>query len=247
MRKDLVDLWNEKEYHQKYLILDDSNAKTISDICKPITDNSKVLDVGCGVSRTGMYLVKNRKNLKYFGQDISSTALKMAKKRIKGAKLVHHSCSKLLFNSNYFDFVISTYAIEHFSEPKKVLDEMIRVCKPGGKLIIVSPAWDAPVISPPVLNRTIKKRLKSFYVQSKRQAGLILLKKTDFHTIDPPKHTIKEYSEDTDTVYHVSIREVMEYLKKRGCKIEYVHQRRLPLVRYFFRYMHIVAKKPAER
>jgi SAM-dependent methyltransferase len=43
----------------------------------------------------------------------------------------------LPFESESFDVVASRYAFHHFADPKPVLAEMARVCKPGGHLLIV--------------------------------------------------------------------------------------------------------------
>lgn len=41
------------------------------------------------------------------------------------------------FEDESFDIVSSRYAFHHFADPKPVLSEMVRVCKPDGHLIIV--------------------------------------------------------------------------------------------------------------
>jgi ubiquinone/menaquinone biosynthesis C-methylase UbiE len=43
----------------------------------------------------------------------------------------------LPFESETFDIVASRYAFHHFADPKPVLSEMARVCKPEGHIIIV--------------------------------------------------------------------------------------------------------------
>jgi ubiquinone/menaquinone biosynthesis C-methylase UbiE len=43
----------------------------------------------------------------------------------------------LPFDNSSFSLVITRYSIHHLLEPQKVLDEMIRVCKQGGRIVII--------------------------------------------------------------------------------------------------------------
>ncbi|MFH1744857.1 MAG: class I SAM-dependent methyltransferase [bacterium] len=45
-------------------------------------------------------------------------------------------------DNNYADFVLITEVLEHIKEPQKVLSEIYRISKPGGKIIMTVPyAW----------------------------------------------------------------------------------------------------------
>ena len=46
------------------------------------------------------------------------------------------SVYKLPFNTNTFDIVLSTQVLEHLEHPQQAIDEMYRVLKPGGKIIL---------------------------------------------------------------------------------------------------------------
>ena len=47
-----------------------------------------------------------------------------------------------LFESNSMDFVILSHVIEHVANPIAVLDELFRVCKPAGHVVIAVPDKD---------------------------------------------------------------------------------------------------------
>ena len=53
-----------------------------------------------------------------------------------GAKLVVMDASQLTFEDATFDFVFSYDAFEHFDSPGRVLEETIRVLRPGGMLYV---------------------------------------------------------------------------------------------------------------
>jgi len=59
--------------------------------------------------------------------------------RYKGsANVIVDLETKLPFMDNIFDEVYSRWVFEHFRNPGKALDEMARVCKPGGMVIIIT-------------------------------------------------------------------------------------------------------------
>jgi SAM-dependent methyltransferase len=53
-----------------------------------------------------------------------------------GANLVVMDASRLTFEDTSFDFVFSYDAFEHFESPERVLEETIRVLRPGGMLYL---------------------------------------------------------------------------------------------------------------
>ena len=45
--------------------------------------------------------------------------------------------AKLPFGDASFDLVVTRLAIHHFDKPATIVHEMARVCKPGGRVILV--------------------------------------------------------------------------------------------------------------
>lgn len=96
----------------------------------------KVLDAGCGPGilinqLEAMYKIKG------YGCDLSRLALKRAKEC--GSKKITYKNSvleKMPFPKNYFDAVVSFDVLEHVENKEKVLSEIARVLKPGGRLLI---------------------------------------------------------------------------------------------------------------
>jgi len=100
-----------------------------------LNQKSKVLDLSCG---TGELLKKLEGKATLYGVDISEEML--AKARIKlspKVKLRKADVHTLPFKDKYFDYVISTEAFHHYYDQQKAVQEMQRVTKEGGKVIIV--------------------------------------------------------------------------------------------------------------
>ena len=100
-------------------------------------DSKKILDLGCGEGAVASFLVKRMK-LDVVGADISEKALKVARKR--GIKVVLIDVEKKLpFRNAEFDTVFWGDNIEHLFEPQDTLEEISRVLKKGGTLILSCP------------------------------------------------------------------------------------------------------------
>jgi ubiquinone/menaquinone biosynthesis C-methylase UbiE len=102
--------------------------------------NSKgldVLEVGCGEGANIENLKGTQK--RYTGIDFSKTRIKFAKHHVKnkGSKFMFGDGTKIQFKDNSFDIVFCRDVIHHVWEHDKLINEMYRVCKPGGKVILV--------------------------------------------------------------------------------------------------------------
>jgi ubiquinone/menaquinone biosynthesis C-methylase UbiE len=102
------------------------------------TASGKVLEVAVG---TGKNLYHYRSDCEIVGADISTEMLKVARER--AAKLqrdVHFTLADagdLPFRTHLFDTVVSTFSTCTFPNPSKALQEMIRVTKPSGKVLLL--------------------------------------------------------------------------------------------------------------
>ena len=106
----------------------------------PKIKNQKILDIGCG-DGVLLYLVNqnlNKKNSDLVGIDLDQDSLKTARKKVK-AKFFHSNAYKLPFKNNQFNCILATEIIEHLTAPHKMLKEIVRCLKPGGKLILTTP------------------------------------------------------------------------------------------------------------
>lgn len=101
----------------------------------------KVLDVGCG---NGYFLkyVSLTRDWELFGVDQSEKAIEVARSRVPEAQLFTADVEKLPFRDNGFDIVFCMETLEHLSRPERAINEMKRVVRPGGKIVVQVPYKD---------------------------------------------------------------------------------------------------------
>jgi len=96
-----------------------------------------VLDVGCGDARAYQPWILGAVR-KLYGVDISESAVAAA--RARGVEAVAHDLgAPLPFEEGMFDKVVCFEVLEHLFDPKFAVEQMARVLKPGGLLIVSVP------------------------------------------------------------------------------------------------------------
>jgi len=103
--------------------------------------NSKILEIGCGMGTHAELFCKNVKNLDYTGIDITKRAVDITKKRFEirnlSGKIIEADAESMPFENESFDYVWSWGVIHHSKNTEKIISEIWRVLKPGGKCNIM--------------------------------------------------------------------------------------------------------------
>lgn len=102
----------------------------------------RVLDYGCGLG----HIMKcfTEKKVHVWGVDMSQEAAKACRNRCKGSKYFHgvkvFNGQRLPYEDDYFDFITCTECVEHIlpEHMDNLLLELIRVLKPGGRILITT-------------------------------------------------------------------------------------------------------------
>lgn len=101
-------------------------------------ENKNILDIGC-YDGTFLSLIEN-KDINLFGIEASDYAAKEAmKKGINVKQFFFDDKTKIPFDDNFFDIIVAGEIIEHIYDTDFFLEEIKRLLKPGGRLIISTP------------------------------------------------------------------------------------------------------------
>lgn len=103
-----------------------------------------ILDVGCGQGFQSYVLSKNKNN-RVVGIDISKENIEISHKRYPRVNFLVMNAGKMNFKKNHFDEIYAIEVLEHVNNLEKVLNEITRVLKVGGKLIVSVPYYKSEI------------------------------------------------------------------------------------------------------
>ena len=98
----------------------------------------RVLEVACGTGTNLRYLPDS---VEYVGIDISEAMLARAWKTLDrvdvDGRLERMDAQNLAFEDDSFDAILSSFSTCTFPDPAAALDEMARVCRPDGRVLLL--------------------------------------------------------------------------------------------------------------
>ncbi|MFT4692620.1 MAG: class I SAM-dependent methyltransferase [Verrucomicrobiia bacterium] len=175
------------------------------------------LDVGCGVGQVVHQL--DKKGVAAHGVDVSQPNIEKA--REISERVQTYDGKKLPFEDGHFDSVGALNVLEHVDEPEAFIADLIRVAKPGGKIVISSPNFlrtlgyrDYHYRMRGVANKFANlKRLIAKRSQMKSDPDSVR-----FERMEP---VIREnFQPDDDAIVVTNMLEMMFFLQRNGCHIE---------------------------
>lgn len=122
-------VYNMSDYVGRLLDLDENNEL-------------KILDAGCGVGGTSIYLAKKYPNVKFTGITITPGQLALAKKfvvekKVSNADFFYGNYMETDFSDQCFNNVFALESVSYSRDKKGFIKEMNRIIKPGGKLAVI--------------------------------------------------------------------------------------------------------------
>lgn len=176
-------------------------------LCK-IKKGTRVLEVGCGIGLTSVYLAE--KGCRVTGVDISKGMIRKAKEKAEQKKMkvefLVADAQKLPFKNNAFDAVICESVMAFIPDKKKAMKEFVRVTKPGGYVGITEVAW---IKEPPP---EMKKKMSDFAGSELRtsEGWKKLFRDAELKNIAARTHKLSMLNEAWDQIRRWDI---IEYLK----------------------------------
>jgi phosphatidylethanolamine/phosphatidyl-N-methylethanolamine N-methyltransferase len=173
-----------------------------------IQSGERVLEVGVG---TGINLSLYPKNCSVVGIDFSGPMLEIARERaarkdVRNVRLLQMDAADLKFADDSFDIVYAPYLISVVPDPVKVAHEMRRVCRPGGRIIVLN-----HFLSPNAILSRIERMISPFTIHIGFKADLDLpaflaqaeLRPQSIEKVNIPKIwslvTVTKYCERTES------------------------------------------------
>ncbi len=102
-----------------------------------------ILDVATGTADVALMASGMLKPEKIIGIDISDGMLEIGRQKVEKAglkgiiELLNGDSETINFNDNTFDAVTVAFGVRNFQQLEKGLGEILRVLKPGGKLVVL--------------------------------------------------------------------------------------------------------------
>lgn len=138
------------------------NGKVNKQLCKEVAELmeefDRVLECACGTGMITKHIAPRCKEV--FATDFSIGMLKQAKKncmKFSNVKVKKADITELKYKDGSFDKVVAGNVIHLLDEPYKALEELLRVCKKGGKVIIPTYVNKENSGRPSVLVRILQK------------------------------------------------------------------------------------------
>lgn len=135
--------------------------------CMQIQTGHKVIDVGCGPGIDTMTLsLLVGVTGEVYGVDYDNAMITAAEQRAKKAGInswvrhIHADAALLPFETGYFDACRSERLFQHLPDPAKALDEMARVTKVNGWVVVLDTDWGSGGIDTSEID--IERRLSRF-------------------------------------------------------------------------------------
>jgi len=131
-----------------------------------IHGGAEILSVGCGPGVILRQVCALNASIRATGLDISAERVQEAKERNRGnaqANFVRGDAQAMDFASNSFDVVYARMLMEYLKDKEGAVQEMARVCKPGGTVLLQDLdgqlLWHYP--EDPVVQGTVEKVVRA--------------------------------------------------------------------------------------
>ena len=162
----------------------------------------QILDVGAGIGELTLPIARRvGGDGKVHALDLSAGLLKRARARAEqaclGAQIILDAgdAAQMPYDDGEFDAVFSRWLLLHVSSPARIIDEIKRVVRPGGRVVCVEVDWETLVVHPgdPEVTRRIVDahvarqvdgRMGRKLVPLLRQCGLQQVSATPFVSLD---------------------------------------------------------------
>jgi SAM-dependent methyltransferase len=204
----------------------------------------RILEIGAGRSGLADYLRERGVSAHFTAHDVTQKNEIYLKEQADNVVI-----GPLSSVTGVFDIILSTFVLEHTTDPVAALEASWELLKAGGNLFIFCPRYDVPFYLPPSADHYSSVARAGIAIQlAVARLGTLVTRKARFfvHT-DPAVFTLP-WKRDRDVVHWVSYFDLAIFFRSRG------HLRKLhvpagswkdAIVKNFLQ-VNMVAEKPTE-
>lgn len=109
-----------------------------------LREGMEIADICCGSGDFAVLLHKHFAPTRVVGVDHSKPNLAQARRMAadfgvtRGLEFHYGDAAALLLEDDSFDFVICRHSLQIFNEPASILRELVRICRPGGRIYVTN-------------------------------------------------------------------------------------------------------------
>jgi ubiquinone/menaquinone biosynthesis C-methylase UbiE len=148
--------------------------KARSHLLLELESGQHVLDVGCGLGDDVVALAGQvGADGKVVGIDHSDTMIQQARDRHAAKELSIefklNDATQMTFADNIFDAARTDRVLQHIPNVQVALKEIVRVLKPGGRVVLSETDWDSLTLD--VTDREVFRKIKAYHADHNIQNG----------------------------------------------------------------------------
>jgi SAM-dependent methyltransferase len=117
---------------------------------------ARILDVGCGTGGAALTLARHGRAV---ALDRTPESFAIAMDRPYTHRVVASAAAPLPFADGSFDVVRTERVLQHVADPARVLAEMARVARVGGRIAAAEPDWETLVVDVDGIDRSLVRRI----------------------------------------------------------------------------------------
>lgn len=201
------------DYHEMTAGEDKINHPQVQLLLSLIRPADRIVEFGCG---GGVVLsAAGRRAHAAIGMDISAIALGKASARPGHHRVVKADLARTPLASACADMVYSFEVLEHVWDPAKVIQEMVRVARPGGRVLFTTPNGYSMDLHLPL--RPAVRALN--HLGAAASLALASTRRQPFENI-PPDLDARPVYPDCDMITRVHPLSLERFARRIGCEPE---------------------------